>query len=160
MPALRRTSPASAPASDGREHGLAARGREHGVGDLLAPRILRQVAGRTGLERRPHELGVVVGREDHDARREGLAHDRACDGDPVEHRQSQVDHGDVRWIAPDRIQGRPAIGRLARELHLGARADRAHEPLAEHRMVVCDEDAYASHGGPMVDHARRPHPIG
>ncbi len=124
----------------GRDDVVAASAREHGVDDLLALRLLRDEAGRAGLQRLVDDAAVGERRDEQHACRELLAHDRVDDRHPVELGELVVEQGDVGQVLPNLGQRRPPVLGLGDDLDLPARHERSHDAFAIQRVVVRDED--------------------
>lgn len=67
--------------------------------------------------------------------------------DPVHLGHRQIHEDDVRFQAARHLYGLPAIGRLAEQLEVGVDAEERPQPLADHLMIVGDEQT-DGHGSP------------
>ena len=111
------------------------------VGERLRIDVLEQVTGRTGRHRR-EDLRVVREAREHEHAHPGCDLEQPADGpDPVTpgHHQVEQDHvGRRRAREPDGFIG---AGSLADHLDAVLQAQERTEPLANHRVVVDDDQA-------------------
>ena len=99
-----------------RDHRLPASHLQHRLDDLGPPGVLRQVAGRSLLQRLEHPAALGVGRQQQHARRELVADDGAHDGQPVEGGHLVVDQRDIGPLGTDRLERLPSVLGLGHHL--------------------------------------------
>ena len=133
-------------ATDERENRLAASRRPDRADELVARRVLQQVARRAGLEGRDDVAVGVVGRQDEDPGprpRSARARIAATPPMPGIRRSIRMTSGRRVPGEGDRLR---AIGGLADHLELRVAGEHPAEAVADDRMVVDDQHPDRGHG--------------
>ena len=117
------------------------------VADLLARRLLREVAARALGDGRVGELGLHEGREEEHLGRVAVALERRQHLRSLEARHADVEDGDVRLQELDLLERVPPVTGLTDELEVRTILDGAHDALAIDRVIVGDQDADALRAG-------------
>ncbi len=123
----------------GGEDGVAVGSGADAAQQLLARRVLEQVAGGAGVDRGQHVGVVAVGGEDeHADLREPVAQ-LADRGDAVAAGHPQVHQHHLRPAGDGERDRLDAGGRLAQHLELGVAGEDPAQPVAHDRVVVGDQ---------------------
>ncbi len=111
-----------------------------GLDQVAVGRRLEDVAIRARLERGEEVLLVVVHREHHDANVGALADHLAGDVDAGHPRHRYVEHREVEITGQHCAQRFDAVARDPGDLEVGRRVDDESEPVADHLVIVGEED--------------------
>lgn len=127
------------------QHGLAARGAAHGVGQRVGIGVLEQIGKGAGLDGVDDLLLVLEAGQDHHLRG-GAGGAHRARGLHAAAGHDQVDQGDVG--AEARAQRGHAVGAvgLADDGQIGAGFQEGADALAHQHVVVGDDDAYDGGG--------------
>ena len=85
-------------------------------------------------------LVALIDRQGDEAAVRELRADRFHGSDPVQHRQAQVDEGDVGTQLPEQVHRLSPVSGLSDDRHVALRGHHGDDPSPHERVVVCDQD--------------------